>query len=289
MTRTVAVASLLLSVAIAPRVSAQQPAVDFFRTNCTSCHTVGGGRLVGPDLKSVTQRRDRGWLVQFLQNPKAMIDSGDAYAVKLQQEARGVIMPTIQGMNPAQAQNLLDLLDAESKLPRSQFAGSQISMRPFTVQDVTHGRAIFEGTKPLANGGPACISCHTMSGTAGLGGGRLGPDLTLVYERLQGRKGLSAWLTSPVSLTMQPVFRTRTLQPDEILALTALFEDSAKKGGVTDNTTMLDFFLLGLGGTVLGLVGIDAVWKKRLRGVRKPLVLSPHGKFGKAGNGRGER
>ncbi len=286
MIRTAAVVLLLYVV---PNVAAQQPAADFFRSNCTSCHTVGGGRLVGPDLKNVGQRRDRAWLVRFLQNPKGMIDSGDAYALKLQQEARGVVMPTLPGMNPSQADALLNLLDAESKLARSQFAGSQISMRPFTAQDVANGRTLFEGNRPLANGAPACVSCHTLKGVGGLGGGRLGPDLTLVFERLQGRKGLSAWLTSPVSPTMQPVFRTRTLQPEEILALTALFEDSARKGGVSDNTTMLDFFLLGLGGMVLGLVGIDAVWKKRLRGVRKPLVLSPYGKFGKARNGRGER
>jgi mono/diheme cytochrome c family protein len=80
-----------------------QDAPAFFKQNCTSCHTVGGGRLTGPDLKDVTSRRDHAWLVQFLQSPKAMIDSGDPYAVKLQQEARGVVMPNIAGMSPQQA------------------------------------------------------------------------------------------------------------------------------------------------------------------------------------------
>src|SRR5262249_2147663 len=36
-----------------------QEAADFFRQNCVSCHTVGGGRLTGPDLKNVTQRKER--------------------------------------------------------------------------------------------------------------------------------------------------------------------------------------------------------------------------------------
>jgi mono/diheme cytochrome c family protein len=72
--------------------------VGFFRQNCTSCHTIGGGRLTGPDLKNVTQRKERTWLVQFLQDPKAMIGSGDSYALKLQQEVRGALMPTINGM-----------------------------------------------------------------------------------------------------------------------------------------------------------------------------------------------
>ena len=59
------------------QVAAQQDASAFFKQNCTSCHTIGGGRLTGPDLKDVTARKDRAWLVQFLQSPKSMIDSGD--------------------------------------------------------------------------------------------------------------------------------------------------------------------------------------------------------------------
>src|SRR6266581_3714767 len=84
-----------------------QEAEDFFRQNCVSCHTVGGGRLTGPDLKDITQRKEREWLVEFLQGPQAMMDKGDPYALKLQQEARGVVMPTISGISKDRAQALL--------------------------------------------------------------------------------------------------------------------------------------------------------------------------------------
>jgi len=249
-----------------------QDTAAFFKQNCTSCHTIGGGRLTGPDLKDVTTRKDRAWFVQFLQSPKSMIDSGDAYAVKLQQEARGVVMPNIAGMNQQQAQALLDMITAESKLPRSQFAGMQISDRPLTAQDIAKGRLVFLGEQQLSGGGPACISCHTVKGLTLLGGGRLGPDLTRVYERLQGRKGLAAWLSSPASPTMSPVFKDHAIQPDEILSLVALFEDSAKKGGQDDTTSLLNFFLLGVGGMVLGLISLDTLWKTRFRGVRRSMV-----------------
>lgn len=252
--------------------AAQQPAADYFRQSCASCHTIGGGRLTGPDLKDVSQRRDRAWLAQWLQNPKAVLDSGDPYAQKLLQDARGVVMPAVPGMNPTLANQLLDLIEAESKLPRSRFAGAQISDRPFTPVDVTLGRQLFLGTRRLSGGGPACLSCHTVKGLGGLGGGRLGPDLTLVYERLQGRKGLSAWLTNPASPTMTPVFRNTALQPEEILPLVAFLEDSAKHGGQDDSTSLLNFFLLSLGVMVVGLVSLDAIWKKRIRGVRRQLV-----------------
>ena len=172
------------------QVAAQQDASAFFKQNCTSCHTIGGGRLTGPDLKDVTARKDRAWLIQFLQSPKSMIDSGDSYAVKLQQEARGVVMPNIAGMNQQQAQALLDMISAESKLSRSQFAGMQISDRPLTPQDVTKGKQIFLGEHQLSGGGPACISCHTIKGLALLGGGRLGP---ISPGSMSGSKDAKGW------------------------------------------------------------------------------------------------
>jgi cytochrome c2 len=250
---------------------AQQPA-DFFRQNCMSCHTIGGGRVTGPDLKDVTQRKERAWLTQFLQNPKAMIDSGDPYALQLQQEAKGVIMPTIPGMTSAQARELLDFIEAESKLPKSQFAGLTISDRPFTAADVAVGKNLFWGIRPLAKGGPACASCHTLGTAVGLGGGRLGPDLTRVYERLGGRKAVGTWLSAPDTPAMQAVFRRHPLQPDEILPLLALVEDAAKNGRPADFKSQLNFFLIGFGGMGLGLVALGFMWRERFRAVRRPLV-----------------
>src|SRR5262245_60746584 len=78
---------LLAAIAVAASVwlfasaaFAQDAAADF-RANCAGCHSIGGGRLVGPDLKDVTQRRDRAWLAHFISDPKAALDSGDAYAL----------------------------------------------------------------------------------------------------------------------------------------------------------------------------------------------------------------
>ena len=79
-----------------PAVAAD-PAATLFRQNCMSCHTIGGGTLVGPDLKGVTQRKERAWLTAFIANPKAKLDSGDPYALELKQEARGAVMPVIPG------------------------------------------------------------------------------------------------------------------------------------------------------------------------------------------------
>ena len=259
-----------------PAASQAQQAAQFFRQNCANCHTISGGRLTGPDLKDVTQRKDRAWLAQFVQDPKAKMDAGDPYALKLREEARGVVMPTIQGLTPASINDLLDMIEAESKLPRSQFAGLTITDRPFTPAELVMGREFFLGVRPLGNRGPACISCHTVGTMTGLGGGRLAAapqyDLTRVYERLGGRKAVGTWLSGPPTPTMQAIFRNKNLQPEEIMPLLAYIEDAAANRREADSSSLLNFFLFGFGGMLLGLVSLGAVWRQRFRAVRRPLV-----------------
>lgn len=47
---------------------------DLFQAKgCVACHTVGGGRLVGPDLAGVTERRRPGWIAAQILEPDSMI------------------------------------------------------------------------------------------------------------------------------------------------------------------------------------------------------------------------
>jgi len=255
----------------AANTSAQQ-ATDFFQQNCTSCHTIGGGRLTGPDLKDVTKQKDRAWIEHFIQNPKAVIDSGDPFALQLQQDARGVVMPTVPGMNPQMAKVLIDFIEAESLLAKSRFAGVSISERPFTPNDVMNGMALFMGDRKLSQGGPPCISCHTVGTIGGLGGGRLGPDLTRVYERLGGRKAVGTWLSAPGTPTMQSVFRQHPLQSEEILPLLSVFEDASWRSQPVDTGSEINFLMAGFAGMGLSLLLMGWIWQSRLRSVRRSLV-----------------
>lgn len=249
-----------------------QDTPDYFRQNCMNCHTIGGGRLTGPDLKHVEQRKDREWLVQFMLNPRAVLDSGDPYAAKLLEESRNVPMPMLPGMTRERAEKLLDLIEAESKLDESQFKGLQISNKPFTDGDRQAGRALFQGVRRLQAGGTACIACHTVHGQSAFGGGRLGPDLTRVYERLKGRQSLSAWLMAPATETMQPAFKNHPLNADEIHALVAYFEELAPHSEADSSAGRAAFLLLGLGAACVCVFVLDAAWKRRFRDVRRSLV-----------------
>lgn len=261
----------LLAGAAAGQATSEE-SIQYFKQNCASCHTIGGGRLAGPDLKGVLQRRERDWLVRFILDPKAMIDSGDGYAQALLKDARGVVMPTVPGLTRDRAGKLIDLIDAESKLERSQFAGTLVSNRPLTAADVALGEELFRGTRKLAAGGPACLSCHSNSAIGGLGGGLLGPDLTEAYSRLEGRKAMAAWLSAPPSPTMAPIYRSKPLDSDEVLALVAYLQRVAEQGDDAGAPPILAFTLAGVGGAALILVLFDFLWRRRFRDVRKSLV-----------------
>jgi mono/diheme cytochrome c family protein len=256
------------------RSRSSAPGTDlFFAQNCAGCHTIGGGALTGPDLRHVTQRKDRSWLVQYLQNPKAVIESGDPYVLHLLAEARGVIMPRPFGMTRSRAETLLDFIETESKLDKSQFAGPPVPDTAFPAGDAARGRELFAGRQPLANGGPACINCHTVHGLEGREGGRLGPDLTKAYERVGGRISLTARLWAPATPTMQPLYKDHALELGEVMSLVAYLEEEDRRGAEQSAAPPLHFLLLGLGGAVLGLVTVNLFWGVR-RGPGRPPVLA---------------
>lgn len=262
----------VLILLVLPRNAAAQLADEFFQQNCTACHTIGGGRLIGPDLKEAVQQKDRAWLEHFIQDPEAVLNSGDPYALQLKKDAGGIVMPKMPGVTPEMTKALMDLIEAKSKLPNSSAAGVSVSEPPFTANDVLTGTEIFLGKRKLNQGGPACVSCHTLGSIGSFGGGRLGPDLTLVYQRLGSRKALGAWLSAPATPTMQSVFRNHSLQSAEILPLLAVFEDSSRQSQPANANSQIKFSLAGIAGALLGLAFMGWVWRGRFRSARRALV-----------------
>jgi cytochrome c553 len=138
---------------------------------------------------------------------------------------------------------------------------------------VERGRRIFDGSDRIASGAPACIACHSVSGLGGFGGGRLGPDLTAAYARLEGRKPLAAWLSAPPLPTMAPVFKAAPLSSDEILSLVAYLKDCAEKGAAKPADSGAFVYLVsGVAGLVVVLLAFDHFWRNRYRSVRRTMV-----------------
>ncbi|MCC6347919.1 MAG: cytochrome c, partial [Nitrospirales bacterium] len=185
---------------------------QLFRQKCASCHTIqgGGARGVGPDLKGVTTRRERKWLIDFIVYTDRMLAS-DPLAQQLLKEHGNFPMPTM-GLTRAEGVAIVEYLErldegqGEKEAPLPPSAGKEVSKEG--PGDAARGRALFLGTIPFQKGGPPCFSCHTAAGDAPLGGGTLGPGLTDIYTRY-GEEGLSAMLASLATPTMQPLYGER--------------------------------------------------------------------------------
>ena len=65
---------------------------QIFKTNCISCHTIGGGRLIGPDLEGITKKRKADWLKKWINSSSDFIASGDADAIAIFEEYNKVAM-----------------------------------------------------------------------------------------------------------------------------------------------------------------------------------------------------
>ncbi|MBT3590742.1 MAG: cytochrome c [Candidatus Marinimicrobia bacterium] len=265
--------SLILSALIFQGISfSQSDPEEYFEKNCFSCHTIGGGRLTGPDLKDVELRKDAAWLEKFILNPQSVINSGDSYASKILKDARGVIMPKVANLDPSMAKALLKFIREESGKDKSRFGGSTLSDRPLTENDFLIGNALFTGTTRLKNEGPSCLSCHEIAGEGFLGGGLLGPDLTDSYGRLGGKTALAAWLANPSSETMSPIYKQHPIDEEEVLPLVAFLKNKAEGKELVSDTHDFNFMIFGFIGLAIFLVLFDLAWGNRLRAIRKPMV-----------------
>ena len=82
---------------------------------CKACHTIGGGQLVGPDLKGISEKRDEAWLISFVQNSQQMVQSGDEQAVKVFNENNKIPMPS-NSLSDDQVRGILLYIANDGKL-----------------------------------------------------------------------------------------------------------------------------------------------------------------------------
>lgn len=69
---------------------------DLFNSRCASCHTFGEGDRLGPDLLGVASKRERPWLIRWLQEPDVMVQEKDPLALALYKKYNNVQMPNVK-------------------------------------------------------------------------------------------------------------------------------------------------------------------------------------------------
>jgi cytochrome c2 len=85
----------------------------FQARGCFGCHTVGKGKLAGPDLAGITEKREADWLRKWLKTPDEMLGS-DPIAKELMKEYNNQKMPNLK-LKDDEVENLLHFLAAETQ------------------------------------------------------------------------------------------------------------------------------------------------------------------------------
>ena len=108
----------LLQICLGSTVAHSQPAAAqaaaregqrLFVEKCTACHTIGKGKLVGPDLLGVTTRREDSWLRRQIKTPDRMIAEKDPIVMELLKESNNVPMVPL-GLTDAQVEAVIAYL-----------------------------------------------------------------------------------------------------------------------------------------------------------------------------------
>jgi protein SCO1 len=94
-----------------------------FASRCSACHSLGQGDKMGPDLLGVTARRERTWLLRYIQVPDQVLASGDPIAKALYQKYQNVRMPNVS-LGGADVQAIVSYLEAQSMAAGNTAAGA---------------------------------------------------------------------------------------------------------------------------------------------------------------------
>ncbi len=126
--------SLFLLLFYSPcKIAFGQDGEAIFKQTCSACHTIGKGKLVGPDLAHVHTRRDVEWLHKFIKSSQSLIKSGDKTADSLYQAFNKAIMPD-QPLDDNSIKSILAYIESSSSAPAAVSQNAAPSTAP-TVQN----------------------------------------------------------------------------------------------------------------------------------------------------------
>ncbi|MDP3879769.1 MAG: cytochrome c [Dehalococcoidales bacterium] len=251
-----------------PRALASPDGQALFEQKCQSCHTIGDGRLVGPDLKDITSLREEAWLIRTITNPDRLIAEGDPIAKQLVSEY-GLPMPNV-GISDEEAQSILAYIETQAGENKHAASTPAVTMVTISTSAAT-GKDLFTGRLPFKNGGPSCLTCHNISGLGVIGGGAVGKELTGRYATF-GETGLTSVLKTPPFPMMREIYTAKPLHDDEIAGLVTFLKEvgTDKQAGSGQNPVI--FFVISAALALLVIIVFQFLWRGRLSGVRRSLV-----------------
>jgi mono/diheme cytochrome c family protein len=200
-----------------------------FKEKCAGCHTIGGGKLLGPDLKGVHDRRSQAWLEKFVKSSQSLIKSGDAEANAVFKKFNKIAMPDFT-IPKAQIGKILAYIKTASEGSASPTGSETTDQKTATKEDIVLGQNLFQGKTRFENKGPTCISCHNVTNDAVIGGGILAKDLTRVFSKSKmSEVTVTAIIGEAPFPVMKAAYTNKKLTDNEVFSLVAFLQDADKK------------------------------------------------------------
>ncbi len=161
------------SYADAPELRSMGRGEPLFRTRCASCHSVDGieeADDIGPDLAGVTKRREKSWLIRWLQAPDKMIAEKDPIALAMLKKYNNLPMPNLR-LNKQEAMDLLAYMDSLSTpettapSPRSEAKSDPdtVAVMNAWVREAHPNADVNAGYMTLINAGAQSVSIVSAS------------------------------------------------------------------------------------------------------------------------------
>lgn len=85
-----------------------QRGMVLFNQQCASCHNFNE-RVIGPSLAGVTSNVSKEWLIDFIQNPQKVIESGDERATELYEKYK-IYMPSFESIKEQELEELVGFI-----------------------------------------------------------------------------------------------------------------------------------------------------------------------------------
>jgi len=249
---------------------------DLFNTTCAACHTIGKGRLVGPDLLNVSDKHSQEWMVSFIKSSTAMINSGDAEAVAISQEYNKLLMPD-NSYSDAQINNILTYINNGGSGTEGAANEPIVDILDSTTNvNIQNGLALFAGSKKLTNGGAACTACHKVKDDRIFSSGTLAKDLSESYDLMKSA-GVAAIIKSPPFPVMLSAYNAHNITEEEVIDLTAYLKSVSEERIYQGHNDFNVFFgLLGFFAfAIIMMISIILYFKKKTLAVNHKILNRP--------------
>lgn len=279
-----ALTSFLLTGLLIQQVTAQDGAA-LYKT-CAACHTIGGGKTVGPDLKGITKRRTNDWLVQFIQSSGKLIKAGDPDAVAVFKQFNNIPMPD-NALTVDQINKILAHIDGGS-------GGAAIDPKQAALQhkvdsmlkansplDILAGKELFNGERRFENGGASCTSCHNATYNNSGKGGILAKDLTKAYSRLGGFAGIKGIIASAPFPSMLATYKNHPVTEIENAQLQLFLKNTDEQNPIQPLVEKAWFLHAAMVVGLVILLAITGLWFRRKRFSVNHAVLKRQEKYSK--------